>query len=67
LVTLRGTQPPSRLIDEIDMAPLNNYVFVVENNSIILMSPTGSSRYENLSVSVDELDAAIRELAGKEV
>jgi hypothetical protein len=67
LVTLRGTQPPSRLKDEIDMAPLNNYVFVVESNSIILKSPTGSSRYENLSVSVDELDAAIRELAEREV
>jgi hypothetical protein len=57
LVRLRGNHPPSRLIEEIYMAPLNKYEFSVEGKTIILQNK--GSRYENLSVKSDELDRAI--------
>jgi hypothetical protein len=67
LVKLYGNRPPSRDREEIYMAPLSNYDFVVENGAVILQDKTGLVRYENLLVSASEVASAIAELARREV
>jgi hypothetical protein len=67
LVKLYGNRPPSRKKEEIYIAPLSRYEFVVEGNAIILQEAIGGARYENLSVSAKEVDAAIRELSSRKV
>lgn len=62
LVKLYGSKPPSREIEEIYMAPLNRYEFVVVNGSIILNEQTGSFQYENLTVDKKELAGAIAKM-----
>jgi hypothetical protein len=67
LLTLYGSEPPSRKIEEIYLAPLNRYGFVVEDGNIILKAHTGNDRYENLSVRKSQLKSAIRELRSVKV
>jgi hypothetical protein len=62
LITRRGNQPPSRIIEPIEMRLLNRYDFQVKGNAIILEERHGKLRHENLSVEPAELDNAIREL-----
>jgi hypothetical protein len=64
-VRLFGNRPPSRQKEEIYMAALSRYDFAVEGRAIILQERNGAARYENLSVSAKEVDAAIRELASR--
>jgi acyl CoA:acetate/3-ketoacid CoA transferase beta subunit len=40
---------------------------VVERNTMVLQEPNSELRYESLSVSASEVEAAIHELAGREV
>jgi hypothetical protein len=67
LVKLRGSKPPSRVKEEIYMAPLSGYEFVVEGQTIVLQENHGQMRYESLSVNTSELDIAIQNLASREV
>lgn len=67
LVKLRGNKPPSRKSEEIYTAPLTSYDFVVEGNAIVLQERYGKARYENLTVTVVEIDHAIHELASRQV
>ena len=67
LVTLWGERPPSRLDEKIDVALLSNYDFNVENDAIVFQERTGNVRYQKLTVASGEVDAAIKELAGREV
>jgi hypothetical protein len=63
LVQMWGIRPPSRIREEIYMAPLNNYGFQVEGTEIVLQSRTGSGRYERLMVDEREVANAIKEIA----
>ena len=67
LVKLRGSRLPARTSEEIYTAPLSGYDFVVEGNAVVLQERHGKSRYENLTVTVAEVDRAIRELASRQV
>jgi hypothetical protein len=67
LVALQGKRPPSRLNEKIDVALLSNYDFHVENGAIVLRERMGNVRYQDLTVARSEVDAAIKELAGREV
>jgi hypothetical protein len=62
-VRIWGIRPPSRIREEIYMAPLNNYGFKVEGNEIVLVSRTGSGRFERLMVDEREVAEAIAEIA----
>jgi hypothetical protein len=62
-VRLWGIRPPSRIREEIYMAPLNNYGFEVEGTEIVLVSRTGSARFEKLMVDEREVADAIAEIA----
>jgi hypothetical protein len=62
LITLRGNQPPSLIIEPIETQLFNRYDFEVERNAIILKERHGRLRIENLSVDPLELDGAIRQL-----
>jgi hypothetical protein len=62
LVSLYGNKPPSRTTEEIYLAPLSRYDFIVEDTSIVLQERNGKMRYENLVVKTDQLNAAIQEL-----
>ena len=67
LVKLRGNKPPSREKEEIYIDYLDRWEFVVERNTMVLQETNSELRYESLSVSVSEVEAAIQELAGREV
>jgi hypothetical protein len=67
LVKLHGNKPPSRNLENIYTASLARYDFIVEGNSIVLQERYGKARYENLTVSMVEIDRAIRELASRRV
>lgn len=67
LVTLRGNKPPSRLKEEIYMAPLSRYDFIVEGQAIAFQERDGKMRYEGLSVNASELESAIQSLAKRDV
>ena len=67
LVKLRGNKPPSRVKEEIHMAPLSAYDFIVEGQTIVFQERHGQMRYEALSVSTSELEPAIQNLASREV
>jgi hypothetical protein len=67
LIKLLGLRPPSREKEEIYLAPLSRYDFVVENGSIVLQERNGKARYESLSVREREVTNAIKELASQEV
>ena len=67
LVKLRGNKPPSRVKEEIYMAPFSGYDFVVEGRTIVFQERHGQMRYEGLSVSTSELEPAIQKLASREV
>jgi hypothetical protein len=66
LVKLWGNQPPSRIPEEIYMAPLSRYDFMIEGNAIVFQERYGKLRYENLTVTAAEVDRAIRELEGQQ-
>jgi hypothetical protein len=67
LVKLHGSKPPSRKKEEVYLAPLRGYDFIVQGNEILLQERNGRMRYESLSVSSSELESAIQELANREV
>jgi hypothetical protein len=67
LVTLYGNRPPSRQKEEIYMAPLNRYDFVVQGMTISFQERSGAARFENLSVRTAEVEAAIRSFLNVEV
>jgi hypothetical protein len=67
LVKLRGNKPPSREKEEIYIDHLDRWEFVVERNTMVLQEPNSELRYESLSVSASEVEAAIHELASREV
>ncbi len=62
LISLSGIEPPSRLIEQIDVPLFNNYDFEVDGKAIILKELHGTRRFENLSVDLAELNAAINEI-----
>jgi hypothetical protein len=62
LITLKGNQPPSRIIEPIEMRLFNRYDFEVENGAIILKERHGNLRFENLSVDPADLAGAIKEM-----
>jgi hypothetical protein len=66
LVKLRGNKPPSRVKEEIYMAPLSGYDFIVEGQTIVMRERNGRLRYESLSVSTAEVDGAIQELSSRD-
>ena len=66
-VKVRGNQPPSRIKEEIYMDPRDGWSFVVEGNTIVLQEHNSGLRFENLSVNSAEVDAAIQDLASREV
>jgi hypothetical protein len=59
LVTLHGTWPPSREVEEVDYSQFSNFDFVAESVSIILLEQRGRRKCVNLSISPDELTSAI--------
>jgi hypothetical protein len=67
LVTLSGNSPPARVVEEVDIAPLRRYKFVVKNDTIILQEQNGSMRFENLSARSEQVADAIRKLKRREV
>jgi len=67
LMKLFGSEPPSRLIEEIYMEPRSSYRFEKTDGTIILKAPYGSSYFMNLCVNERDLSSAIAELARTEV
>jgi hypothetical protein len=67
LIKLWGIRRPSREKEEIYIAALSRYDFVVENGSIILQERNGGASYENLTVREREVINAIKDLASREV
>jgi hypothetical protein len=65
LVKLRGNKPPSREKEEIYIDHLDRWEFVVERNTMVLQEPNSELRYESLSVSASEVEAAIHELVDR--
>jgi hypothetical protein len=63
LVRLMGNEPPSRLIEEIDVPLYNRFDFEVVGNAIVL-ERHGSSRFENLTVEATDLANAIKAMKG---
>jgi hypothetical protein len=57
-----GNQPPSRIIEPIEMKLMNRYDFEAKEGAIILKERNGKLRFENLSVDLAELTAAIQEI-----
>jgi hypothetical protein len=62
LIKLMGNQPPSRIIEPIEMKLMNRYDFEAKEGAIILKERNGKLRFENLSVDLAELTAAIQEI-----
>jgi hypothetical protein len=65
LVTLYGRQPPSRIIEPIDVAYLSRYVFAEVDGgkeTIILQERYGDKRFIDLCLDENEVAAAIAEM-----
>jgi|HubBroStandDraft_6_1064221.scaffolds.fasta_scaffold618950_2 hypothetical protein len=62
-----GNRPPARNKEEIYLEALGGYDFVVNGTMIILQERNGRSRYENLCVNANEVDAAIQYLTSLSV
>jgi hypothetical protein len=63
LVKLYGRQPPSRIIEAIDVDYLIRYDFEVEGESIMLTERHGSRRCVGLSIDEDEVAEAIKKMS----
>lgn len=63
LIKLYGNQPPSRIIEPIEVQLFNRYDFEVDGGSIILKERNGRFRFENLSVDPAELEEAIKQMS----
>ncbi|RXH06399.1 hypothetical protein EAS54_38685 [Bradyrhizobium guangzhouense] len=63
LIKLYGNQPPSRIIEPIEVQLFNRYDFEVDGDSIILKERNGRFRFENLSVDPAELEEAIKQMS----
>jgi hypothetical protein len=67
LATLYGSEAPSRVARPLMVEAYNNYDFQIDQSTIVLKSRYDTSQFQNLSVDAAELDAAINELANREV
>ncbi len=63
LITLWGIRPPSRVKEEIYIAALSRYDFIIENGSVVFQERNGGIRYVNLTANEHEVTDAIKDLA----